>query len=119
MNKNTVWAVLLIGAILVGFSMYNSKVAKEQQRVQFVQDSIARAQAIELMLSADPEGVLQDGGKTVQEEQVTAETKGTTAGTTGQRYTNTWLNRHHEGEAFHVLENEKLRIVFQPGRQAL
>ena len=113
MNKNTVWAVLLIGAILVGFSMYNSKVAKEQQRVQFVQDSIARAQAIELMLSADPEGVLQDGGKTVQEEQVTAETKGTTAGTTGQRYTNTWLNRHHEGEeAFHVLENEKLRIVF-------
>ena len=113
MNKNTVWAVLLIGAILVGFSMYNSKVAKEQQRVQFVQDSIARAQAIELMLSADPEGVLQDSRKAAQEEQVTAETA-------AERYTNTWLNRHHEGEeAFHVLENEKLRIVFPTWRQAL
>ena len=46
MNKNTVWAILLIGAILVGFSLYNSKVAKEQQRVQFVRDSIEREQAM-------------------------------------------------------------------------
>jgi len=29
MNKNTVWAILLIGAILVGFSLYNSSVAKK------------------------------------------------------------------------------------------
>ncbi|MFA7201355.1 MAG: membrane protein insertase YidC, partial [Bacteroidales bacterium] len=53
MNKNTVWAILLIGAILVGFSLYNSKAAKEQQRAQFVSDSIAREQALKAIQLPD------------------------------------------------------------------
>lgn len=46
MNKNTVLGFVIIGAILIGFSWYNTKIFKEQERVRFVADSIARAEAI-------------------------------------------------------------------------
>ena len=44
MNKNTVIATVLIGAILIGFSWYNSKIYREQERERFVRDSIALAE---------------------------------------------------------------------------
>ncbi len=46
MNKNTVIGFLLIGAILIGFSWYNSKNYKEQARAQFVADSLAQVEAL-------------------------------------------------------------------------
>ena len=46
MNKNTILGFVLIGIILIGFSWYNTKVFNEQQRAQFVADSIARAEAL-------------------------------------------------------------------------
>lgn len=45
MNKNTVLGFVLIAVILIGFSWYNSKLYKEQQRERFVADSIARVEA--------------------------------------------------------------------------
>ena len=47
MNKNTIIGFVLIGAILLGFSWYNSKIYKEQQRLKFVQDSTAAVLAAE------------------------------------------------------------------------
>ena len=46
MNKNTVIGFVLIGLILIGFSWYNTKIFKEQERERFVADSIARVEAL-------------------------------------------------------------------------
>ena len=45
-NKNTVIGFVLIGLILVGFSWYNTRIFKEQERARFVADSIARVEAL-------------------------------------------------------------------------
>ena len=44
MDKNTITAWVLIGAILLGFTFYQSKQARKQYEYQRVQDSIAMAQ---------------------------------------------------------------------------
>ena len=46
MNKNTVIGFVLIGVILIGFSWYNTKTFKEQERARFVADSIAQVEAL-------------------------------------------------------------------------
>jgi len=106
MNKNTIWAILLIGAILVGFSIYNSKVAKEQQREQFVRDSIARQEAMEAIRQEErnkPQAVPGEQGLEIQ-ESVTAP---------GEKYSNTFLNLSLQGEeSFYVLENDKIKVSF-------
>ena len=45
MNKNTVVGFILIGAILFGFTWYQSKQYSKQQKLQAQQDSIARVEA--------------------------------------------------------------------------
>ena len=45
MNKNTVLGFILIGAILFGFTWYQSKQYSKQQKLQAQQDSIARVEA--------------------------------------------------------------------------
>lgn len=47
MSKNTFIGMLLIGAILIGFSVYNSKQFEKQKAIQMEQDSIAQARAME------------------------------------------------------------------------
>ena len=79
----------------MGFSLYNSKVAKEQQRVQFVRDSIEREQAMEAFLAEER--------KTAQEAETRVERQDVAAAS--NTYINSLLNRAHEGEeSFHVLE---------------
>ncbi len=46
MNKNSILGFVLIGAILIGFSWYNSKIFKEQERERAKTDSIARVEAL-------------------------------------------------------------------------
>ena len=41
MNKNTVIGITLIGLLLIGFSVFNARMAREQAEVKRVQDSIA------------------------------------------------------------------------------
>jgi YidC/Oxa1 family membrane protein insertase len=48
MNKNTVTGFALIGAIIIIFTWYNSKNVEAQRKLQFQQDSIARAEQIRL-----------------------------------------------------------------------
>jgi YidC/Oxa1 family membrane protein insertase len=50
MNKNTILGFILIGAIIVGFTWYNSKNIKEQQKLRHQQDSIARIDRYKLYL---------------------------------------------------------------------
>jgi len=46
MNKNSILGFVLIGAILIGFSWYNTKIFKEQEKTKQQQDSIALAQGV-------------------------------------------------------------------------
>ena len=46
MDKNSIWGFVLIAAVLIGYSWY-SKPSKEQERAQFVQDSIAQARQLQ------------------------------------------------------------------------
>jgi YidC/Oxa1 family membrane protein insertase len=51
MNKNTLIGFVLIGAIMIGFGWYNSKQIEKQQHYQAQQDSIARANAPQPIIS--------------------------------------------------------------------
>ena len=64
MNKNTIIGFVLIGAILLGFSWYNSKIYKEQQRLKFVQDSTAAVLAAEQARVAD--SIRRANGDTIE-----------------------------------------------------
>ncbi|MFA6770108.1 MAG: membrane protein insertase YidC [Bacteroidales bacterium] len=46
MNKNSVLGFVLIGAILIGFSWYNTKIIKEQEQIKLQKDSIELAQGL-------------------------------------------------------------------------
>ena len=59
MNKNTVLGFVLIGVILIGFSWYNSRVFKEQERERFVADSIARVEAARYAAEMDSLAALE------------------------------------------------------------
>ena len=104
MNKNTIIAITLIGLLLIGFSVFNSRLARQQMEQKRVADSLAAARAIEY---AEEMAAVQDsaaGGAPVADgEQV--------------QYRSTYANPYLEtayngGEDFHVLENGKLRIRY-------
>ncbi len=57
MNKNTITGIVLIAAILFGFSWYTSKQAKEQMALQAKQDSINRVEQLK-QLAADSASTL-------------------------------------------------------------
>ena len=106
MDKNTIWAILLIGAILLGFSFFNSKVTKEKQREKFVQDSIAYVEAQKAIEQADKNvsPVSQPDSSSVS---------GLESPQTGDIYTNSFLNQAGLGsEQFYTLENDKIAVTF-------
>lgn len=104
MNKNTLLAILLIGAILLGFSFYNNKIAKEQQREQFVKDSIAYQEAIQAASIAQTQAALQPQTDTISVTDTIV---------ASGIYSSQWLNQAAEGqEQFVTLENNKLKVVF-------
>ena len=45
MKKNSIIGFVFIGVILIGFSWYNSKIYREQEKVKTQMDSVARVQA--------------------------------------------------------------------------
>lgn len=45
MDRNTIIGIVLVGAILIGFSVYNGKQAKEYAAEKHRQDSIAAVEA--------------------------------------------------------------------------
>jgi YidC/Oxa1 family membrane protein insertase len=107
MNKNTIWAVLLIGAILLGFSLYNNRAAKEQQKEQSIRDSVAYSAAMEAAAKQEPEDTLPlpaDNKPGIPQPAGSAD---------GYQFSNAYLNRALEGsDSLYVLENDKIRIAF-------
>jgi YidC/Oxa1 family membrane protein insertase len=107
MNKNTIWAVLLIGALLLGFSLYNNKVAKEQQREQFVRDSIAYSEAVKAAATKAATDTLPAAVPDKSRDPLPVESGN------GYQFSNAYLNQALEGtDSLYVLENDKLRIAF-------
>ncbi len=101
MNKNTVVALLLIGAILFGFSWYNSSQIKEQQEAarleQVRKDSIQKEWE-----KANPElaAAARAGEAQIQTPQV-------------QKQDSSMLGLAHKGtEEFTTLENDVMKITF-------
>ncbi len=107
MNKNTIWAVLLIGAILLGFSLYNNRAAKEQQKEQSIRDSVAYSAAMEAAAKQEPEDTLPlpaDNKPGIPQPAGSAD---------GYQFSNAYLNQALEGsDSLYVLENDKIRIAF-------
>ena len=107
MNKNTIIGITLIGLLLIGFSVYNSRIAREQQEIQRVRDSVAAANAFEYaermaqQMAADSASAAAGQG-TQDGQPVYAST-----------YANPFLEQaYNAGEDFHYLENNKLRIKY-------
>jgi membrane protein insertase, YidC/Oxa1 family, C-terminal domain len=110
MNKNTVIGFILIGVILIGFSWYNSKIFKEQERERFVADSLARVEALKNAPKIDSTLLqAQDSLLAIQQQIISAPV-----------YKDSLLEVASKGDAeFFTLENEKVKIDFSTkGAQA-
>lgn len=105
MNKNTVLGLLFIAVILIGFSWYNSRVYKEQQRERFVADSIARAEAARYAAVND----------TIAEAESRA-AGGVLSGQNGETvplYRDSLIELASKAEPeYFTLENNRLRVEF-------
>lgn len=110
MNKNTVLGFICIGIILIGFSWYNTKVFKEQQRAQFVADSIAHAEALKNAPKIDSTAIAAADSAALA----------LSAAPVGQMYKDSLLEAASNTPAeFYTLENNKLKVVFSTkGAQA-
>lgn len=103
MNKNTFVGMLLIGAILIGFSIYNSKQFEKQKAYQMQQDSIAQVRALEY----------------AKEMAAKAETEGAVAASNagGTHYAYTYRDSLLEASykaqpALYTLENSKIKVQY-------
>ena len=106
MNKNTILGFVLIAVILIGFSWYNSKIYKEQERERFVADSIARVEAAKYAAVEDSVAAANMGalGNELLKQQNEA---------ISPVYKDSLIELASKAEPeYYTLENEKLKIVF-------
>ncbi len=105
MNKNTIIGFVLIGVILIGFSWYNTKIFKEQERAKFIADSIARVEALKNAPKIDSAVLaLNDSIAAVQAKENRM---------MSPVYKDSLLEvASKAAEEFYTLENEKLKVVF-------
>lgn len=105
MNKNTLIGFALIGLILFGFSWYNSKVYNEQQRAQFVADSIAAVEALKNAPKIDSATLAMQQNSQMQ--SVIAENNAAPV------YADSLLEQSRtKQEEFYTLENNKIKVSF-------
>jgi YidC/Oxa1 family membrane protein insertase len=106
MNKNTIIGFLLIGAILIGFTWYNSKNIEEQRKFQLQRDSIAYVEQIRRIALQDSLAALHPQ---TQAQATVADTP-----TLPQPSTlGTVLDAATAGEEqFFTLENNRLSLTF-------
>lgn len=119
MNKNTLIGILLIGAILVGFFVYNSKVAKQQIEYKRVQDSLAMVRALDYAEQMAEQAQVSD---TLSVNDAKSSARANVAGnnTYASTYRNVYLEEASKGvEEFFYLENENIRVKYSTkGAQA-
>jgi YidC/Oxa1 family membrane protein insertase len=107
MKKNTVIGILLMGLILIGFSIYNSKQFKKQQEIQRVQDSIA----LERQLKYANEIAA------IKADSIAAAASQTDVNQPKSQYSyiykDSLLESSHKSEAeYFTLENSKIKALF-------
>ncbi|MFA6676691.1 MAG: membrane protein insertase YidC [Bacteroidales bacterium] len=119
MNKDSVIGFLLIGLILVVFSVYSSKQYKEQARIQFEKDSIAAvnkanyeaevaARVADSLKKVQPTSGVTIKDNTVINNQGVAKTSATPV-----TYTNPFLEKAYNDTAkIYTLENSKLKLNY-------
>ena len=104
MNKNTITGIVLIAAILFGFSWYTSKQAKEQMALQAKQDSINRVEQLKQMAA--------DSAWAAEHPVTVTDSTGAIAGQPGTVYKDSLLEAASHGEQeLVVLSNDKLELV--------
>ncbi|MBO8429020.1 MAG: membrane protein insertase YidC [Bacteroidetes bacterium] len=105
MNKNTVLGFVLIGVILIGFSWYNSRVFKDQERERFVADSIARVEAARYAAEMDSLAALEGVAPESLVDRADAEK--------APLYKDSLIEQASKAAPeFYSIENEKLKIEF-------
>ena len=107
MNKNTVIGIVLIGILLIGFSVLNSREARRQADAKRVQDSLAAARAFEYAEQMAAE----------KPDSATVAMDGQSAAGTRPEYASTYANAYLEsaykgGEEFYYLENNKIKVKY-------
>lgn len=103
MNKNTIFGFVLIGIILIGFSWYNTKLFKEQERERFVRDSIAAVEALKNAPALDSSALV-----TVSERDSLSVIR-----ETAPIYKDSLLEvASRAEEEFYTLENDKISVTF-------
>ncbi|MDP3436965.1 MAG: membrane protein insertase YidC [Bacteroidales bacterium] len=108
MNKNSILGFVLIGAILIGFSWYNSKIFKEQERERAKTDSISRVEAMkvaqELSKTTSPETLVNSAAPVAD---------AITADRTNTMYKDTLLSAASiAADERRVLENKFIKVEF-------
>ena len=104
MNKNTITGIVLIAAILFGFSWYTSKQAKEQMALQAKQDSINRVEQLKQLAA--------DSAWAAEHPVTVTDSTGAVAGQPGTVYKDSLLEAASHGEQeLVVLSNDKLELV--------
>lgn len=102
MNKNSVIGFVLIGAILIAFSWYNSKIYNEQQKIEAQKDSVA---AVKLM---EEQSKLQKETPVATQDSLVAESN--LSGAT-DFYKDSLLNAASKApEQTFFLENDKIKV---------
>ncbi len=111
-NKNTVIGFVLIGVILIGFSWYNTKIFKEQERARFVADSIARVEALKNAPKIDSAVLAMNDSIAAARAQENFYASPV--------YKDSLLEvASKAAEEFYTLENDKIKVVFtSKGAQA-
>ena len=103
MDKNSIIGFVLIGLILVGFTVYQSGRAKKQMEWQRVQDSIALANAPVPPAAFDEPAAVSDAAAPAQEASAALPVI----------YKDAMLEEAHSlADTVLVLENELLRLEF-------
>ena len=103
MNKNTIFGFVLIGIILIGFSWYNTKLFKEQERERFVRDSIAAVEVLKNAPALDSSALV-----TVSERDSLSVIR-----ETAPIYKDSLLEAASRAEEeFYTLENDKISVTF-------
>lgn len=115
MNKNTILGFICIGAILLGFSWYNTKIFKEQKRAEFVADSIANAEYIKEKKYQDSLAASDTTYAKMLADSVSAAALAGVTDSLGNApvYIDSLLESASNAEAGkYVLENKKIRVEF-------
>jgi YidC/Oxa1 family membrane protein insertase len=116
MNKNTITGLIIIFAILIGYSIWMTPSDEEKEAMRLRQDSIARVQRAQdsiVLLRLVEQQLLDSIKKAAQQEQetVSSQTSDTNIpGSINRDKLGVFANSSVGDDELYILENEKLRL---------